>query len=327
MNVLVTGAGGFLGHKVAEMLIAKGHHVYNFSRSKYSSLEKLGVHCLQGDLKNYAEVELALRGKNIVFHIAAKVGMWGKYSEFYEANILGTENIIKGCHANQVAKLIFTSSPSVVFGNDDLENVDESIAYPKKYYSDYAKTKAIAEKRVLAANGQYGLSTCALRPHLIFGPGDPNLIPTLVASARKKKLKIVGNGDNLVDVIYIDNAAKAHIQAMEHLSPNSSVAGKAYFIAQEKPVNLWEFINKILKIYRQDPIVKKINFKNAFYIGRAMESLYRGLHKYDRAPPMTAFMALQLAKSHYFNHANAKADFNYRPSISIDQGLERLQGG
>ena len=151
------------------------------------------------------------------------------------------------------------------------------------------------------------MATVSLRPHLIFGPGDQNLIPRIIQSALKGQLKKVGDGKNLVDVIYIDNAVSAHLKAFSHLDINSNVSGKTYFVGQEKPVILWEFINQILKLNEIDTITKKINFKTAYFLGLCLESVYH-LLKIKKEPRMTRFVALQLSKAHYFNHDRAKKD-------------------
>ena len=208
MKVLVTGGGGFLGGHLVKALLERGHNVTSFNRGHYPAITKIGAKEYRGDLQNYGEVKKAIQGKDVVFHVAGKVGVWGNYQEYFNINVVGTENIIRACRECGVKKLIFTSSPSVVFGKDDIENGDESLPYPQDYIFHYGKTKALAEKIVLQANDE-GLATISLRPHLIFGPGDKNLFPKVVNSAREGRLKIVGEGNNLVDVIYVDNAVEA----------------------------------------------------------------------------------------------------------------------
>jgi nucleoside-diphosphate-sugar epimerase len=321
-KVLVTGAGGFLGGHIARDLIAQGYEVYSFSRRKYPTLEKMGVTQRQGDLSNYTDVEAALVGMDAVIHTASQVGMWGRYTDFYKTNVTGTENIIKACHKWHIQKMVYTSTPSVVFGEESLCNVNESIDYPDRYLSMYAETKAIAEKLVLLANGG-SLSTVAIRPHLIFGPGDMNLVPRVIEAAKKGKLKIIGDGENLVDVTYVENASYAHVLALEELSLKSPIAGKAYFLGQG-PVKLWDFTNELLKRSGQRPVTKKISFKLAYFIGFMIEMVLKMIGKYDIHPPMTRFVALQLGKSHYYCHTNIERDLGYRPKFTIEEGLDRL---
>jgi len=325
MNILVTGGGGFLGRAIINQLIHKKYKVTNFSRSLYPELEKLGVTCIQGDIKNPHDVLKACEGQSAIIHVASKVGMWGRWNDFYDTNVLGTENIITSCLKHGIQKLIYTSSPSVVFGKNDLQNADETTPYPSKYLGHYAHSKSLAEKKVLKANNSPKLLTTALRPHLIFGENDPNLIPRLVQAAREGKLKQVGSGQNLVDVIYIENAAHAHILALEKLSALSPICGKAYFLGQEAPVNLWNFINKILNIHGLPPIKKTVSFRKAYVIGAVIEKTLKLLKKYSVDPPMTRFIALQLGKSHYFSHKNAFTELGYKPLVPTEEALSRLK--
>jgi nucleoside-diphosphate-sugar epimerase len=320
MNILVTGAGGFLGSHLSESLLSKGHKVWNFSRKKHPQLQTMGVDTICGDLKDEAAVAKAFQGMDVVFHVASRVGIWGKYKDFYQTNVIGTENVIKACRANGITKLIYTSTPSVVFDWGDLCGADEAAPYSRRFHGHYAKTKAMAEQLVLQANDDK-LSTVALRPHLIFGPDDPHLIPRLLNAAKLERLKIVGTGKNLVDVTYIQNAVDAHILAFEKLSPRSSLAGQTYFIGQEKPVVLWDFINEILSRYNLPKITKKVPESVAFSVGLFCESWYR-FFKINGEPPMTRFVALQFSRSHYFSHQKANNDFGYRPKISIEQALD-----
>jgi 2-alkyl-3-oxoalkanoate reductase len=320
MNILITGAGGFLGRHLAAALLSRGHKVWNFSRKNHPQLQDMGVDTICGDLQDEAAVSAAFKGMDVIFHVASRVGIWGDYSDFYQTNVIGTENVIKACRANGVSKLLYTSTPSVVFDAGDICGADETKPYSNKFHGNYAKTKTIAEQMVLRANDEK-LSTVALRPHLIFGPDDPHLIPRLVDAAKKGRLKIVGTGKNLVDVTYIQNAVDAHILAFEKLSPHSKLAGQAYFIGQERPVVLWDFINEILMRHNLTKITGKVPAGAAFYIGLFFECWYR-FFRINGEPPMTRFVSLQFSRSHYFSHQKAKNDFGYEPKISIEQALD-----
>ena len=319
MKVLVTGAGGFLGKHLAQALVAEGHEVYNYSRSTYAELEQMGVTCLTGDLGDYDRLAVSLAGMEAVFHVASKVGIWGKYEEFYQTNVVGTENIIRACLENKISKLIYTSTPSVVFGKEDLCGVNELAPYPTQHECYYAATKAVAEKKVLAANSSL-LATVALRPHLIFGPGDHHLFPRIVESAKMGKLKRVGEGKNLVDVIYVKNAVDAHLLALGKLSLSSVISGKAYFIAQERPVNLWGFVDQILDGHGVGRLTKSISASKAYKVGKILEKVYSFLNL-KKEPPMTGFVALQLSKSHYFSHKKAEQELGYIPKIGLDEAM------
>lgn len=325
MRILVTGGGGFLGtYIIKELLKNPQYIVTNFSRHKYSHLEDLGVPTIKGDLKNPVDVEKALlQGFDAVFHVAALAGVWGRYQDYYDINYLGTKNLLEAAQASGVKRFIYTSTPSVVFGKEDLMGVDESCPYPKEHLTPYAETKTMAEKLVLQKNDSHTFLTCAIRPHLIWGPGDPHLFPRVIQKGKEGKLRIVGDGENLVDIIYVENAALAHVQAFEHLKPGSPVCGQAYFVGQERPVKLWDFINQILGYVKVEPVMKVIDTSTAYKIGWAMEKFFKmaGIQKPE--PPMTRFVALNLGKSHYFSHAKAKRDFGYFPRVSIEEGLKK----
>jgi 2-alkyl-3-oxoalkanoate reductase len=319
MRALVTGGGGFLGSGITNALLKKGYEVSVMGRGQYPLLP-VSVKRLQGDIRDYDFVNSSLKTIDTVFHTAAIPGIWGE--EFFSVNVQGTENIISACQKNLVRKLVFTSSPSVVFGNASLEGVNESVPYPAKYLCDYPRTKALAEKMVLQANDT-NLSTVAIRPHLIWGPGDPHLVPRLLEKARKGKLIQVGDGNNRVDIIYIDNAVLAHLKASEALEIDTKIAGKAYFVSDGEPVILWDWINQLLGQMGRPNVSRQISYKNAMKLGAFFEGVY-GLIGIKRDPPMTRFLAAQLATSHYFDISRAKKDFGYEPLVSHEEGMRRL---
>jgi 2-alkyl-3-oxoalkanoate reductase len=322
-TILMTGAGGFLGFHIAKLLIEAGHQVTNFSRSHHSKLNQLNIKTIQGNLSSLSDIENIFKEHifDTVIHVAAKVGMWGRFNDFYDVNVLGTENLIKMSKSNNIKRFIFTSSPSVIFGKENLKGVDESQPYPDSYLNFYAETKAMAEKIVINANCDT-FFTAALRPHLIYGEDDPNLIPRLIQARKQGRLKQVGSGENLVDVIYVKNAAKAHLQILEKIDHSESIQGQCYFIGQEKPVNLWHFINKLLIAHDQPVVNKNVSFKTAYLIGALIEFALKLANSYKIDPPMTRFMACQLAKDHYFSHNKAIKDFSYEPEISIDKSFD-----
>lgn len=329
-KVLITGAGGFLGKYIARDLLKEKNafEVYSFSRGTYPELQQMGVIQIQGNLINPIEVEKACQGMDAVIHTASLVGMGSDYRAFYSTNVEGTRNIISACKKQNVSRLIYTSTPSVAFGRHDLCGVDESTPIPQYHLSHYAATKAIAEKEVLAANSAE-LATMAIRPHLIFGPGDKNLIPRVVDRARSGRLKIIGDGENLVDVSYVENVSLVHVEALKKLSPGGKLAGKAYFFGQG-PVKLWDFTNNILKRAGISPLTRKIPLSLAYNLGAVIEFICRLLLLLGikiENPPMTRFVALQLGTSHYFSHKNIERDLGNLPLISIEEGLERLFAG
>lgn len=321
MKVLVTGGGGFLGTEVCRQLKEQGHEVSSVSRSHYSHLEEMGVESLQADLSKGDLVDLT--GFEAVIHTAAKAGVWGKANDYYMSNVVATENILEASKQAGVKYFVYTSSPSVVFGKDDIENGDESLEYPEKFYTEYAKTKSIAEKLVLSQNKDE-IKCVSIRPHLIWGEGDPHIAPRIIGKARLGKLKIVGTGENLVDIIHVKNAALAHVLALNALSSGKHIAGRSYFVGQERPVNLWEFINQMLFQAGLEGIQSYVGFGTAYSVGFVLEKAYKLLGITSPEPPMTRFVSLQLAKSHYFSHQRAREDFGYEPMISIEEGLATL---
>lgn len=320
-NILVTGGGGFLGGAIVSMLLQRGDNVTSFSRSSYSFPENSGVNQIQGDLSNPDDVDLAVKGMDCVFHVAAKPGVWGKYSDYYNTNTKGTQNIVNACLKHNVKRLIHTSSPSVVFTGGDMEGVNESVPYTKNFHTHYVKTKKLAEDYVLDAVKKKGLCAIILRPHLIWGPKDNHLVPRVIQ--RAKKLVKVGKKNNLVDTIYIDNAAYAHILADEKLADNPELSGKVYFISQDDPIPMWDMINKILQAAGLKPITKSLPHKVVWFIGAVLELVYTVL-KLPGEPKMTRFVADELATAHWFDISAVKKDLGYKPLVSTDQGLQKL---
>jgi len=323
MKALVTGGGGFLGLYVVEQLVARGDQVRSVSRSRYPELDALGVESIQGDLRDPATATRVCEGMDVVFHTAAVAGIWGPWDYYHGINTVATHNVVAGCRAHGVPKLVFTSSPSVTFDGSDQSGVDESVPYPTGWLCHYPHTKALAEQHVLEANGTDGLMTCSLRPHLIWGPRDRHLVPRLLERARSGKLRRIGDGANIIDMIYVENAAAAHLQAAGALEPGSPVCGRAYFVSQGEPVNCWDWINQILALAGIPPVTKSISFRGAWRIGATMEAVYR-LLRVKSEPRMTRFLAAQLAKDHYFDIRRAVSDFGYDPQVSSDQGMQRL---
>ncbi len=322
MKTLVTGGGGFLGTRVAQMLQARGDEVTVLGRGEYPHHEAAGIRTIQADVRDLRAVADACADMDVVFHVAALAGIWGKKKAFRDINVGGTENVIAGCRAHGVRRLVFTSSPSVVFGEDDLRGVDESQPYPRRYLAHYPETKAAAERLVLAANGP-DLATVALRPHLIWGPGDPHLVPRVIARARQGRLIQVGDGTNLVDITYIDNAAEAHLQAADALAPGSTCTGGAYFVSQGEPVALWAWLNDLLEAVGIRRVTRSISYRQAYRIGGVLEAVYR-LLGVSKEPRMTRFLATQLAQNHYFDISAARRDLAYEPRVSVQEGMNHL---
>ena len=320
-TVLVTGGGGFLGSAIIERLVARGDAVRSLSRSDYPKLTNMGVDQVRGDIADRQTVQTACAGVDLVFHVAAKPPPWGKYRDYYKTNVTGTQNVVEGCIRNNISRLVYTSTPSVVFDGSDMQGVDESVPYPARFNAFYPETKAMAEQLVLKATDKR-LHTVVLRPHQIWGPGDPHFAPRLIA--RAKKLKRIGRGNNLVDTTYIDNAVDAHILAADTLEKNSEISGNIYFISQADPIPAWDMVDAILATAGLPPVKGTISYKTAWTIGAIMEFFYRAF-QFPGEPPMTRFLADAVAKSHWFDISAAKTDLGYKPAVPMEEGLRRLE--
>ncbi|MCF6286338.1 MAG: NAD-dependent epimerase/dehydratase family protein, partial [Candidatus Hydrogenedentes bacterium] len=231
--------------------------------------------------------------------------------------------VIEAVNTPGIKVLVYTTSPSVTFAGEDENGVDESIPYATEFLCNYPKTKAQAEYEVLGANCD-ALATVALRPHLIWGPGDNHLVPRIITRARAGKLKLVGSGDNKVDATYIDNAASAHLAAADELCNGKSCAGKAYFISNDEPIAMRNLLNQILAAASLPPITKSVPPGVAYGVGALMEGTYTLLGKSEE-PMMTRFIARQLSTTHWYNIDAAKRDFGYEAKVPMEEGMKRLE--
>lgn len=324
MRMLVTGGGGFLGQALCRGLLAEGHDVVSFNRGRYEALERAGVAQIQGDLADRDAVVHAASGCDGIFHNAAKAGVWGSYDSYHQPNVVGTENVLAACRENNVGKLVYTSTPSVTHRatHPVAGGTADQVPYGDDLKAPYASTKKRAELAVLTANGPT-LATVALRPRLIWGVGDNQLLPGLVARAQAGRLRIVGDGENLVDSTYVDNAADAHLAAMRHLAPGAACAGRAYFISNGEPRTMKETVNGLLGAVGIPPVSKRLPFRAAYAAGAVLEACWRTF-PLGGEPPMTRFLAEQLSTVHWYDMAPARRDFGYRPAVTFDEGLARL---
>lgn len=329
MTVLVTGAGGFVGLRLVKVLSELGFKVHTLQRGIYPELNLPNVKNFSASIgnknkENQNTIDLALNGVNAIFHVASKIGMWGEYLDYYQTNVEGTEDLVNRAKERGIKYFVYTSTPSVVFDQGDILGFDESLPYPKKHLNYYGKTKRMAEEFVLKSASMNFISA-AIRPHLIFGPGDKQLIPKVIKAHQEGRLKMIGDGNNLVDVSYIDNVIDAHLKLfLQMLVDPKPVCGKAYFIGQRQPVKLWEFTNTLLSGIGLTPITKKIPVALAYGLGFIIEIIFTVLRIKKIEPPMTRFIALQLGKSHYFSHQNAINDFGYEELVTTEEGLNLL---
>ncbi|MBS0217884.1 MAG: NAD-dependent epimerase/dehydratase family protein [Proteobacteria bacterium] len=324
MNILVTGGGGFLGQALCRGLVERGHRVRSFNRGRYPELDVLGVEQVRGDLADPDAMLTAAEGCEAIFHNAAKAGAWGSYDSYFQPNVIGTRNVIAACRAHGITRLVYTSTPSVTHrATHPVEGgTAEDVPYGEHLKAPYAATKLIAEREVLAANS-VTLATVALRPRLIWGVGDNQLLPRLVERARAGRLALVGNGLNLVDTTYVDNAAQAHFDAFQHLQPGAVCAGKAYFISNGEPRAMERIVNDLLRAAGAPEVHRHVPFPLAYGVGATMEALWP-LLRLRGEPPMTRFLAEQLVTPHWYSMIPAFRDFGYTPRVSMDEGLERV---
>lgn len=322
-RVIVTGGGGFVGAALCRALKRCGATPIALGRRAYPELARAGIECVQVDLASPAmPLSDVFAGADAVVHTAAFVEMWGPRERFWEGNVRATERVIEGCRAAGVRKLLFTSSPSVIASGDDLRGVDESVPYPQHYLAQYPRTKAIAEQRVLGANCAE-LRTIALRPHLIFGPGDTSLTKKILERARAGRLVQVGNGKNIVDFTYIDDCVDAHIAALAALDANAEACGRAYFISAGDPFPFWEWVREITALHGLPGPRQTIPGGVAYALAALLE---RVAIVTGREPLLTRFVVEELITDHYFNLGQAKRLLNWEPKVSVREGLKRSTG-
>ncbi len=328
MKALVTGGGGFLGGAVVDALLAGGDGVTSLARGDYPALRERGVATVRGDLTDPAACRDALAGCDVVFHVAAKAGISGGDAAFRHSNVEGTRVLLDACRDAAVGRFVFTSTPSVVHTGGDIRGGDESLPYATHFESAYPATKAEAERMVLAANGP-DLATVALRPHLVWGPGDTQFVPRILDRARSGRLRFVGDGSAVVDTTYVDDAARSHLDAAAHLAPDAACAGRAYFVTSGDPRPVRDLVNGIVVAGGLAPVRGTVPLPVALAAGAAVESVWRVLERVGvfgeiGDPPMTRFLARQLATDHWFDITAARRDLGYAPQVPLDEGFVRL---
>ncbi|MEX0325353.1 MAG: NAD-dependent epimerase/dehydratase family protein [Puniceicoccaceae bacterium] len=322
MKILVTGGGGFLGRYIVRELIGAGHRVVSLQRSAHPDLEELGVTVVCGSLLDTDAVRTALSGCQAVIHTAAKAGVWGSRSDFFATNVDGTRELLHLMNEEGADKLVYCSSPSVVFNGGSFNGADESLPYGCNWHCPYPESKALAEQMVLAWGREGRGRVIALRPHLMWGIGDPHVLPPVIRRSEAGRLRIVGDGKNRIDMTRVENSARAHLLALQALEKPSAV-NRPYFLSQGQPVVLWEWLNDILKGLGMPQLQKRISHSAAFRIGGICEFAWRLLGK-ESIPPMTRFVAQQMAKSHWFSIEAARRELDYRPeAFPSSEGMER----
>ena len=312
-RVLVTGGGGFLGRRIVELHLERGDDVEIVARHRYPEVEALGVRGHFADLVDAARLPALFAGKDVVHHVAG--------------NVTATEHVLAACRDASVPRLVVTSTPSVVGYARDAMGIAHA-PYPTRWESFYGETKARAEQLVLAANGAPlanggRLATVALRPHLVIGPRDPHLLPRVLERARAGTLVAVGSRRNVVDLTYVDNAAYAHLDAADALEgPGAACAGRPYFVSNGEPVELWPWVDELLRALDLPPVRRRIPLGVASAAGAILETAYSAL-RLPGEPRITRFLSAALARSHWYDPEPARRDLGYVPRVPLAEGTRR----
>ena len=321
MKVLVTGASGLLGGAVAARIRAAGHQVRAFQRSP-STVP--GVEDVRGSLTVAADVDRAVVGMDAVVHLAAKVSLAGDPADFAQVNVVGTQRLLTAAARAGVTRFVQVSSPSVAHTGASIVGDGARPADPAHARGDYARTKAQAELLALAADGD-AMSVVAVRPHIVWGPGDTQLVARVVARARAGRLPLLGGGRALIDTTYVDNAAAAIAAALERAA-DDAVHGNAYVVTNGEPRPVAEMLAGICAAAGVPAPRRSVPAGLARAAGGAVEAVWRIRPGQDE-PPMTRFLAEQLSTAHWFDQRRTRADLQWAPEVSIDEGLERLRAG
>jgi sterol-4alpha-carboxylate 3-dehydrogenase (decarboxylating) len=321
---LVTGGCGFIGRLLVDALVARGDDVtvVDFAEKP----PRPDVRFLRVDLRDAQATRSFCAGQDVVFHNASIVHTRkSREEDVWAVNFGGARNVLAGCRTHGVARLVYVSSASAVYEGRDIENGDESLPYSRISQAPYADSKIAAEKEILKANGTDGLLTCAIRPHVVFGPGDERFLPAILARARTGRLKYaVGLGRKMSDFTYASNVADALVLADEKLLPGSAVAGNAYFITNGEPMGFWDFVGLVLQRLRLPPIRGRVPFPIAYAVAAAYEAadtLRGGTLNSENG--LSRFAIRYMCTHHYFSIARARRDLGYAPAVSIADGIER----
>lgn len=317
MDSLVTGGTGFLGRHLARRLLERGDRVYLLGRNMTAvkPLLESGAVPVVADLRDRDAVIAACSGVEVVFHAGALSAPWGKRADFFESNLGGTEAVLAGCLAQGVRRMIYVSSPSVVFDGRDHRLLTEHAPYPRRFASIYSLTKKLGEDRVRAASAQ-GLETVILRPKAIFGPGDTSLLPRLIQAARQHRLPQIGDGRNLVDLTYVENVAHALLLA----ATSRAAVGQTYTITNDEHIPLWEVIRAVLQRLRLPTRLRTIPLPVALSVSTLME--WRAALT-GNEPLLTRYSAAILARTQTYDISASKRDLGYAPIVSFAEGFER----
>jgi nucleoside-diphosphate-sugar epimerase len=320
MKVLVTGAGSLLLGGIAQQLASRGDEVVCFQRRENETTHS-NITTFAGDIRDRGAVSEAASGCDAIIHGAARVGVMGSWEDFYSTNVDGTTNVLRAAEEHRIARLVYVSTPSVAHVGRSIEGDVATPATTGRKRTFYAESKAIAEILALQANSAE-LGVVALRPHLVWGPGDTQLVGRIVDRARQGRLVMVGSGNALVDSTYIDNAISAHIAALDAIAPGARCSGKAYVISNGEPRTVNELMSRICLAAGVEFSPKHVPAVIARSIGSVVERIWPLIRKDE--PPITRFVAEQLGTAHWFDQRPAQEDLNWKPQVSLDEGFARL---
>jgi nucleoside-diphosphate-sugar epimerase len=318
MKALVTGATGFLGGALTRRLknINWGVTALGRNNSKLDELETFGVKAEQVDLKDKSRLMETFKDQEIVFHCAAFPSPWGNYEKFYQANVIGTRNVVEACIANRIKRLVYVSTPSIYFDYKSRINVKETDPLPEPV-SNYAATKLLAEEEVDKAFAN-GLATITIRPRALFGPGDTVIFPRLIPRLQSGRLPILGDGENIVDLTYIENVVDALLLCAE--SPSNTL-GKKYNISNGEPVKIWKLVDHICDELDLPHPKRKISYFTANAAATILEVLYNLIPTHAE-PPLTRISVSMLANNTTLDISTAKSELGYKPKVSVDEGFD-----
>ena len=322
MRILLTGASSLIGAGVAEHLSRRGDEVVVLQRRPSEVAARLGLVEHLADITDAPAVAQAAAECDAVIHLAARVGVVGTSGQFYDTNVRGTLAVLEAAQMSGVNRFVFVSSPSVAHAGAAIAGAGAEPADPRSAGSHYSKSKAQAELEVLAADGP-GFATIAIRPHLVWGPGDTQLIGRIVARAKSGRLALVGGGHALIDTTYIDNAVEALVAALDRAEDGH---GEAFVVSNGEPRTVAELFERICTAAQVPVPTRTVPTSVAWAGGAVAEALWRVTGR-DDDPPMTRFLAAQLGTAHWFDQSRVREVLQWTPRVGLDEGFARLAGG
>ena len=321
MKVLVTGTGSLLLGGIASELLRRGDEVVCLQRRPAAFIGHQNAREVLADVCDEEAVALAAEGCDAIIHGAARVGVVGSQKEFFDTNVRGTENIIHAAAQQGISRLVFVSTPSVAHTGSSLIGAPAGDAEIGRSRSYYAESKAIAERTVLTARNEQ-LAVVAIRPHLVWGPGDTQLVGRIVERAASGQLAVIGTGNALVDSTYIDNAISAHIAALDALHVGSACDGNAYVVSNGEPRTVNELMRSMCESAGVLFEPRHLSLALGIRLGSVIERLWPLMRSSE--PPITRFVAEQLGTAHWFDQRSVQQDLQWAPTVTIDEGFERL---